>query len=126
MIRLNWTGGEHDFALRLGELRALQDACDAGPEEIFNRLRLGTWRVDDVIEPLRLGLIGSGAMPSAQAGPFVSKIADQNPPIALKMTAFAILQDALLGPEDDPVGEEQGEAPPRENGASAQSTETAP
>jgi len=51
MTPIRWPGGEHRFELRLGELRALQKNCDAGPEEVFNRLRAGRWRVDDVIEP---------------------------------------------------------------------------
>lgn len=123
---INWAGGEHAFRLNLGELRALQTNCDAGPEEVFNRLRLGTWRVDDVIEPIRLGLIGSGAMSKEQAGRTVTTLMEQRPVAELKLTAIAALAQALLGVGDDPVGESEGaEAGAPENGDSPASTETA-
>lgn len=125
-VRRTWEGGEHSFALPLGRLRALQDNCDAGPEEVFNRLRLGLWKVDDVIEPIRLGLIGAG-MDDGKAGPLVARIADQGNLAALKMTAIAVLAHALFAPEDDPVGEGDGvETPAPESGDSAKSTPTAP
>lgn len=110
--RIVWAGGEHDFALRIGELRALQQNCDAGPEEILNRLRLGRWRVDDVLEPIRLGLIGGG-MERAEAGGLALKIADQRGFIALKLTAQSVLYTALIDPtatadEDDDAGKPEG------------------
>lgn len=124
---IRWPGGEHRFILRLGELRALQKSCDAGPEQVFNRLRLGTWRVDDIIEPIRLGLIGSGEMKDSEAGPFVTTLMAQHPPVEFKLTAIAIMGASLLGDPDDPVGEQEaGETEAPENGASPASTETAP
>lgn len=122
---ITWVGGEHEFCLRIGELRKLQDSCAAGPEEVFNRLRLGTWRVNDLIEPIRLGLIGAGAMETKEAGPFVATLFDQHPKAEFKLVAIAIIGAALVGVSDDPVGEPEGaETPPSENGGSADSTET--
>jgi len=127
MTPIRWPGGEHRFELRLGELRALQKSCDAGPEEVFNRLRSGRWRVDDVIEPLRLGLIGAGEVSQQDAGPLVTKLIDQHPLVAFKLPALEVMSRALLGEEDDPVGEPEGAtAPAPENGGSPASTETAP
>lgn len=125
MVRLNWRGGEHEFALKLGQLRALQDKCNAGPEEVFNRIRLGNWKVDDLLHTLRLGLIGSGAMPDGDAGRMVSALFDAHPIIEFKLTALAVLSDALLGSGDDPVGEAEGGAAPPKNGGSQPSTEAA-
>lgn len=122
---LQWPGGEHDFALPLGQLRALQDATNAGPEEVFNRLRIGAWRVDDLIDVIRLGLVGSGEMASKDATKFVVALFDKHPPIQFKLTALAIMAAALLGVEDDPLGEERGETPPPESGVSPSSTEAA-
>ena len=122
--RITWVGGEHVFDLRIGELRRLQEVCDAGPEEVLNRLRRGTWRVDDLIEPLRLGLIGAGEMDSAAAGGFVTGLFDQHPKAAFKLVALEVMARALLGYAEDPVGEPAGETPPRENGVSAGSTAT--
>ncbi|RHZ96460.1 gene transfer agent family protein [Cereibacter sphaeroides] len=125
---LHWPGGEHRFLLRIGELRALQRNCDAGPEEVFNRLRFGKWRVDDIIEPIRLGLIGSGEMTADEAGPFVALRMQQHPPVQFKLTALAIMSHSLMGDPDDVVGEpEAGEAEMSpESGASPATTATAP
>ncbi|MEH6773709.1 MAG: gene transfer agent family protein [Cereibacter changlensis] len=120
--RLQWSGGEHEFALPLGKLRALQDACDAGPEEIFNRLRTGRWKVCDIIEPIRLGLIGGG-LTDGEAQKLVMPLLNLHPLMEFKLTAITILAAVLLGVKDDPVGEGQGDrSDPPKNGASASST----
>ncbi|MEO8531014.1 MAG: gene transfer agent family protein, partial [Deltaproteobacteria bacterium] len=63
-VKLIWVGGEHEFALNIGELRALQSACDAGPEQILMRMVRQEWRIDDVCETIRLGLLGGGFAPA--------------------------------------------------------------
>lgn len=112
-VDLTWPGGEHTFALYLGELRQLQDACNAGPEEILNRLRAGNWKVDDLIEPLRLGLIGGG-MPPQEAGPKVTNLIRQGSPLVeFKLVATAVVMAAIMGVEDDPLETAQtGESNP--------------
>lgn len=119
---LVWPGGEHEFALRMNELRRLQTACDAGPEEVFNRLRVGTWRLNDLVETIRLGLIGAG-MKEADAKVLVLPLFEQYPLAEFKFIAHKILHHSLLGPEDDQPGKGAGEAHPPENGASQKSTE---
>lgn len=125
-ITLTWPGGEHSFALRLGELRKMQESCGAGPEQVLERLQTGKWLVNDLIEPIRLGLIGSDEKPTKDAGPLVTSLMDQHPLMSFRFVAMAILAHALYGPEDDQPGELEGETPPPENGDSAPSTETAP
>lgn len=126
-IRIAWVGGEHAFRLPLGRLRALQVNCNAGPEEIFNRIRKGTWRVDDLAETLRQGLMGAG-MAAEDAGPLVIGLMEKHPITDFKMTAYSVLAHALIAPEGDPVGKPDGvdlaetEAP----GASPASTEAEP
>lgn len=122
---INWVGGEHRFRLGIGQLRALQKNCDAGPEQIFNRIRLGNWRVDDLIEVLRLGLIGSGEMDQKEAGPFVANLFEKHPALAFKLTALAVLAAALLPLEGQDV-EGKPEAASPESGISPPSMETAP
>lgn len=124
MIRLQWIGGEHDFALDIGGLRALQTACDAGPEQILRRLSAGTWRVNDLFDTIRLGLIGGG-MTAKDANAIVNDMFAKHPYLPFRLTAQAILMAALVGPEDDIVGEPEGEAPSPQNGNSATSTATA-
>ena len=128
-VTLNWPGGEHVFALRIGELRALQQKCDAGPEQVLMRLRDFSYRVDDVVQPLRLGLIGGG-MDDGTAHKTVVSAIDASPFAAFRIPAYAVLMAALYGVEDDQPGKGEGEAgdPPEspEDGSSAPSTGTAP
>ena len=120
-VTINWVQGEHDFALNIGELRALQKNCDAGPELILTRLNSGSWNVDDIFETLRLGLIGAG-MPSKEAGPMVRAAFNRTPVLKLKMPAHQVLAAALMGEADDPVGEEAGGNLEAETGSSPVST----
>ncbi len=62
-----WGGDERTFRLGIGELLALQERRNSGPQEILNRFRLGTWRIEDIQEILRLGLIGAMTMPGTDA-----------------------------------------------------------
>lgn len=122
--RLTWVGGEHEFALPIAALRALQDARDAGPEQIFNRLRLGDWQIDDAVQVIRWGLHGAG-MDAGEAAKMVTPLVDLHPLAPFKLLALKILSHALFGPGDDPVGEARGvTATAPENGASRGSTET--
>lgn len=116
-VTLNWAGGEHDFVLRLGELRALQDRLDSGPDQINERLGLGAWRVDDLFEILRLGLIGAGKT-ADEAKRLVIPAFENTPLLELLLPARMVLAAALVGVEDDPVGEVQGEEAPQESGSS--------
>ncbi len=128
---------ERKFRLGLGELRAVQEKCDAGPGEIAQRLApivravraklpladillggmMGSWRVDDVREPILQGLIGGGMTPT-EAGVLVRREFDARP-LALEHfgLAFAILTEAYMPPEDEPpiagAGEPKAEAKPR-------------
>lgn len=103
-ISLTWAGGEHDFALKIAQLRALQDKCDAGPPLVLRRLSTNVWHIDDVIQPIRLGLEGAG-MEKEEARKLVVNHVEDRPLTLSVMTAQAILLAALYGVEDDPVGE---------------------
>lgn len=107
-LTLNWVGGEHRFRLRIGELRALQTTRSAGPEQIFIRLRAGSWEVDDIVQVIRFGLVGSGEMPADKAATFVTPLIDLHPLSELKLTALAVLAHSILGPADESAGEEAG------------------
>lgn len=126
-IDLIWAGGEHQFALPIEQLRALQIKCDAGPEHILSRLTARQWYVEDVIETIRLGLIGGG-MDKDEARGIVAKEIHDEPLSQFVLTARAIIAHALYGVEDDAVGEsEAGEAKKKasslaENGDSQDTT----
>lgn len=121
-----WAGDERTFRLGLGELFALQDKLDAGPAEIATRLRLGNWRLQDVQETFRIGLIGAGE-DAKKAKALVDTHIVPGRIQSHVLMAFAIIVSALQGDENDPVGKEQAEAEtPTAPASSPQaSTETA-
>lgn len=123
-VTIAWAGGEHTFALRLGELRALQDVCDAGPHEILTKLNLGTWRVDDPIRTVQFGLMGGG-MERNEAARLAVSVAELHGLVEVVQVAAGVLAAALAGVKDDAVGEQPGVSPQSdpENGGSAGSTD---
>ncbi|MBI1405709.1 MAG: gene transfer agent family protein [Caulobacter sp.] len=124
--------GRHPFRLRIGELEELQEKCDAGPEEIYWRLQTGAWRVADIRETLRLGLIGGGLTPTP-ALVLVNRYAGEGWLAEWKALAANIIAAALFGApdEDKPApapGEAEGETAtsPDEKSGSPTSTQTGP
>lgn len=105
-VEITWAGGEHTFLLTIELLRALQDKCDAGPAHVLNRLASGRWFVDDVIQPIRLGLEGGG-LEKEEARKLVKRHVEDEPLSLSVMTAQAVLASALFGSEEDPVGESE-------------------
>jgi hypothetical protein len=108
LIAFEWADGEHRFRLPIGRLRELQDKCGAGPGVIFGRLTDGTWRVDDLREVVRLGLIGGGMDP-VQALTLVKRYVDERPLAETVAPARVILAVALFGDGNDTVGKNQPE-----------------
>lgn len=122
-----WVGGEHVFAFNLGELEALQNATGSGPGEVFGRLYAslenpitGPWLVGDVIDTLRIGLIGGG-MDASEARAKVKAAFDRHGVSELIGIAAEVLLTALQPHEGQDAGKPRGEAPPK-NGTSGKST----
>ena len=105
-VDLTWPGGEHCFALPIELLRALEQKCDAGPAWIVGRLGSGQWRVDDVVETIRLGLEGGG-MEKDAARKLVRQHVEDRPLTESVLTAQAVLMAALYGAGGE--GGEEGE-----------------
>ncbi len=106
-IELTWAGGEHQFLLKIAQLRALQDACDAGPGTVLKRLLENDWRVDDVISVIRFGLEGGG-IEKALARKITMDRIDDAPLASLVPTAQMVLIHSLFGEDkDDPAGKPQ-------------------
>lgn len=104
--RCEWQGGEHDFCLAaIGNILQLEQTCGDGIAKIYARLASSTWGINDVREPIRLGLIGAG-MPPADAIKLVKIAVDENPKgmAPSVMLAMAIIEAVLVGVPDDPVG----------------------
>lgn len=117
-ITINWGDGEHVFRLPYKQLRELQDKTGCGPEELAERIRWGRWKVDDIRETIRLGLIGGGADPM-QALTLTTRYVDNRPWLENKEPAYLILLAILAQPEGDKVGK-------AEEGASQEATAKSP
>lgn len=109
-ITLLWPDEERTFRLRIGELRELQEKCgNRGPMTIAQALTMGTWLVDDIIQPIRLGLIGAG-MSQADAAKLVNThLADGRLKEGI-IIAQAIIYRAITGPPDEKLEPPKGKA----------------
>jgi hypothetical protein len=109
-----WAGGEHDFLYDIGHLRALEQRLDAGVAPILLRLLNGSWKVDDVLETIRLGLQGGG-MPEREAVRVIEKSYNGANLYELSVVATRVLSMFIAWPtgpgEDEPEKEDdKGEA----------------
>ena len=104
-----WPGGEHDFLLDIGALRAIESRCNAGIAVVYNRLLDNSWYVDDVIQPLRLGLIGGG-MTDRQAKAVLESAYDVANYYSLAIPAAAVLGHFITWDTGEDADDPQGEA----------------
>lgn len=102
-----WEGGEHPFRLGIGELRALQSATGVGPLFLLGRITGSQWFVDDIVETVRLGLIGGGMDP-VEAKKLTDRVFSENTPALYRsmLLATRVLRDAVMGEPNDPTGDD--------------------
>jgi len=131
-VELDWADGTYSFRLAWAQLIELQEKCDAGPYVVLNRLHSGQWRVEDISNVIRLGLIGGGMAP-VEALKKVRTYVEARPPLENVLYAQAIIAAGLQGAPEEKLGEANGEATesnpttsPTENSDSPESSETAP
>lgn len=122
-VDITWGDGEHKFRLAIGQLRDLEEKTKVGPFELFEKLRLNRWRVDDLAHVLRVGLVGGG-MSAPAAVDLVTRHIDEWPLVESALVAQAVLLAALVGSEADPAGKGQADAA-ESAGASPASSGTA-
>lgn len=103
-VTFAWADGDYSFRLGWGELAELQEHCNAGPYVVLNRLHVGEWRIEDIGEVIRLGLIGGGTEP-AKALTLTRRYVEGRPPFENHKFAVVILQAGLLGAPEEGVGE---------------------
>lgn len=100
-VRIDFAGERRSFDLSpIGCVRRLQDACDAGPQFILNRLFDGSWKDHDLREPIIQGLVGAG-MAQRDAQALVEKWIDPEPKRQFIPIAQAVLMAWLVGAEDE-------------------------
>lgn len=109
----NWIAGEDEFLLRIGELEALDDSSSAGVLDLRYRLMQGYQRggfehspvkIREVMDCIRLGLIGAGADRKEADRKVKSAFVDADI-ASLCLLAFTLISHSLKGKEHDPVGE---------------------
>lgn len=110
-VALLFGGEERVFRLPIGRIRAVQAKCDAGPMELLQRYMTGRWRLDDLREVLLQGLVGGGMDQSAATRLVIDNFDDQ-PMQQFVLLAQAIVSAAVVGVEDEPLGEPKGEDQP--------------
>lgn len=103
-ITMDWADGTYTFRLAWAELAELQEQCDAGPFVILDRLQTRQWRIQDVSNVIRLGLIGGGMEP-VKALKLVRSYVEARPPMENVIYASGILSAGLMGAPDEPPGE---------------------
>ena len=121
LVIQSWPGGEHPFRLNVGQLRAIEQHCGCSVYDIRDRISAMRPMVDDNILVLRLGLEGAG-MDAVGAKTLVENMRNLNPPDSFMYPAACVIQAALSGVEDDPVGEMEAES--QSDLSSPQSTPT--
>lgn len=105
-LTLDWADGTFVFRLAWGELEKLQEACDAGPYVVLGRLVDGSWKIGDIGNVIRLGLIGGG-MPPVEALKKVRSYVEDRPPMENLMFAQAIMSAAVVGAPEEPIGKKR-------------------
>jgi hypothetical protein len=107
-----WAGDERVFRLGIGELLALEEKLDCGCAAVLNRIGCGEWRIADLKEPIRLGLMGGGT-DAKRAKTLVEENVVPGRLLEAAILARAILLKVLVGDTREQVGKDDAatEAP---------------
>ena len=90
----------YPLQLRIGELRLLSAKLNLGPTAILDRLQSGQWFVDEIIEPVRFGLIGGGMTQQAAHDLTRDYITDGHV-LEYLPTAINVILASLIGHQED-------------------------
>jgi hypothetical protein len=102
-VDLDWADSTYSFRLGWGEIEKLQEACDAGPFVVLDRLQNGQSRIGDISHTIRLGLVGGGMEPAA-ALKKVREYVEKRPPAENLIYARAILAAGCYGAPEEELG----------------------
>lgn len=130
-ITVDFADGPHIFRLGMAELEELQEKTSVGPFVLLQRLIKNEWRLVDVREAIRLGLIGGGMGAIAALSlvkRYVIERPDwyQNAALAQIIVGAAILGAPEEAPGKEPAPEAVNEALSSQTGASPSESFTPP
>lgn len=91
---------DYPLELKIKELRMLQATLNSGPSAVAERLQTGSWMVDDIIETIRLALIGGG-MAHAPAKLLTDNYVCAGYLVEYLPVALRCLFAALVGDQED-------------------------
>lgn len=107
VITLTWADAEHAFNLKVpAQVEELEDKCGCGVNEVLNRLRDNRWKLADVRETVRIGLIGGGKTPD-KALLLVKRYIDERPWAESVLVAQMILMAAIVGVSPAPAVDDE-------------------
>lgn len=110
-VTLEFGDGEYLFRLPLKQIAELQEKCDAPLGVIYERVRTGRYKGEDLVETVRLGLIGGG-MSGPEARKLIERYCDKWPMEVWHAHALAVLVACIHGyepPEDQPAEKKSAE-----------------
>ena len=118
-VELEWADGTHKFNIaKISQIFELEEKCGCGISEVFNRIRDSRWKLNDIRETIRLGLIGAGTEPM-KALVLVQRYVDDRPLVESVQFALVILMAALVGVPGDEVGKKENAERTKEAQSSA-------
>jgi hypothetical protein len=119
-VTFEWGDGETTFRLAWAQWEKLQEVRDCGPYVLLERLHSGGWRIEDIREIIRWGLIGGGKKPE-EASKLIRLYVEGFPPADNLEAAQKIARIGTFGAQDETLGET--EAPNLgENGSTVSQT----
>ncbi len=111
-----FNGRKTYFRLAWRELMKIQEACDAGPYVVLDRLLSGRWKLQDISEVIKWGLIGGG-VDTQTALDLVESEVERRPPLESLVVAQRVLGAGVVGTPEEEVGKKSEAASPEEGGA---------
>lgn len=108
-IATDWADGTYAFRLTVAGALELESKCDAAIAVVAQRLNSGAYRINDVRETIRIGLIGGGSKPDA-ALRLVRTYVDDRPLMESAVLARVIMGGLMFGFAESPLAPAAGAA----------------
>lgn len=102
-VSAEWCGETRHFRLTVGGILELEQKCAAPFGTVFARVNSGDYHVTDLLQVVRLGLIGGGLSPRDAAAAMEMHAFPARPLAELHTVARIVLAAAVVGFEVAPL-----------------------